>query len=237
VKEMAGIDRNLSSIILTVLAMLAGACDLRAQRRFGLPAPMDRPGAVSRQPHAAEEPAVSVTSLTAPKNAKKAFERAWKEFFGQRPNYGNAIEELEQAVKIHPPYIDAWILLGKTRLVLDQEVRAKEAFERALAADPKAIAAYLPLALIELKNGRDAEAARLVDQVLQIDPHFAEAHLYRAVAYYNLGKIDIAKRSLQIVLRSGEDHLFLRAQFISGSMLSDRIRSQLAQWEALDQVK
>jgi cytochrome c-type biogenesis protein CcmH/NrfG len=176
-------------------------------------------------------------SLTAPKNAKKAYESAWKEFFGPRPNYDKVIGDLQDALKIHPPFTEAWVLLGKTRLVLDQETLAREAFEHAIAADPKNISAYLPLALIELKNGRNEEAARLADRVLTIDPALAEAHLYRAVAYYNLGKLNDAKQSLRMVLRSGEDNLFLRAQFISSSMLSDRIRSQLAQWEALDQVK
>jgi tetratricopeptide (TPR) repeat protein len=223
---------------LTALALLPGADHLRAQRRFELPLPMNGPETASRQTSGtAEERAVSVTSLNAPKNARKSFENAWKEFFGGRPNYGKVIGDLEEAVKIHPDYAEAWTLLGKTRLVLDQEVRAREAFERALAADPKNIGAYLPLALIQLKHGRDAEAARLADQVLQVDPHFAEAHLYRAVAYYNLGKADVAKRSLRFVLESAQDHLYMRAQFISGSMLADRIRSQLAQWEALDHAQ
>src|SRR5687768_2561277 len=101
-KDMSSMGVNLrphlSMIALTILATLAGADNLRAQRRFGLPVPIDRPEVVSRQTgDSVAEPAISLTSLTAPKKAKKAFESAWEEFFGQKPNYGKVIGALEQA--------------------------------------------------------------------------------------------------------------------------------------------
>jgi tetratricopeptide (TPR) repeat protein len=194
----------------------------------------------SRSPHVAtgaEGTTVSFTTLAAPKNARKAYRKAGEELARKNPNYAKITEELEKAVQFHPDYAEAWSLLGRTRLALNQQPRAREAFEHALAADPKHTDPYLPLAVMELLDGQVEEAAQLADRVLRLNPYLTEAHLYRAVAYYNLGKTEIAKESLREVLESGEDHLYPRTHAVLKDFLADRIRRQLTQWDALDLIK
>jgi tetratricopeptide (TPR) repeat protein len=169
-------------------------------------------------PTTIEGSSVSFTTLAAPRDAKKAYEKAGRELLKKRPDYPKAAEKLEKAVRLYPRYAAAWYLLGRTRLSLHQEAVARRAFERALVADPRYPDPYLPLALMELKLGRLAEASELTDRVLKLNPHLAEAHFYRAVAYYGLSESDTAKQSIRVILEAGKDKLYPRVHVMLGEM-------------------
>ena len=77
---------------------------------------------------------VSATSLAAPKQARKAYEKALKELRkkdaeSRKPK--KAAKELEKAVAAYPEYAAAWTLLGRTRLSINDKEGAREAFDKA----------------------------------------------------------------------------------------------------------
>ena len=150
---------------------------------------------------------VSATSLAAPKQAKKAYQKALKElrkkdaihWFAAR----KAIEQLEKAVAEYPEYAKAWSLLGRTRLSINDKEGAREAFDKATKADPKYLKPYMPLLRMELAEKRWAEVNLVSERLLNLNPHMTEAQYYRAVAAFNLGKMDLAE-DLALGIQSGE---------------------------------
>ncbi len=64
----------------------------------------------------AEGATVSLKTLTAPKEAKQAYEKALKELGKRKINFSKTSKELEKAVKIYPEFAAAWHVLGEVRL-------------------------------------------------------------------------------------------------------------------------
>ena len=150
---------------------------------------------------------VSATSLAAPKQAKKAYEKALKELRKKDAILWfaavKAIEQLEKAVAEYPEYAKAWSLLGRTRLSINDKEGAREAFDKATKADPKYLKPYMPLLRMELAEKRWAEVNLVSERLLNLNPHMTEVQYYRAVAAFNLGKMDLAE-DLVLGIQSGE---------------------------------
>ena len=91
---------------------------------------------------------VSMTSLMAPKEAKKAYEKAVKKFADRE--YDDAVESLDEAVTLHPDYAAAWTLLGQVRYSQRLYPAATAAFEKAIEADETYVGPYAPLARLPL---------------------------------------------------------------------------------------
>ena len=149
---------------------------------------------------------VSATSLAAPKQARKAYEKALKELRkkdaeSRKPK--KAIKELEKAVAQYPEYAAAWTLLGRTRLSINDKEGAREAFDQATQADPKYLSPYIPLLRMELQEQRWVEVNLVSERLLSLNPHMTEVRFYRAVAAFNLGKMDLAE-DLVLDIQSGE---------------------------------
>ena len=139
--------------------------------------------------------------------AKKAYEKALKELRKKDaiPWFAavKAIEQLEKAVAEYPEYAKAWSLLGRTRLSINDKEGAREAFDKATKADPKYLKPYMPLLRMELAEKRWAEVNLVSERLLNLNPHMTEVQYYRAVAAFNLGKMDLAE-GLVLGIQSGE---------------------------------
>ena len=149
---------------------------------------------------------VSATSLAAPKQAKKAYEKALKELRkrdAQSRKPKKAIKELEKAVAEYPEYAAAWTLLGRTRLAVNDKEGARVAFDKATKADPKYLSPYIPLLRMELKDERWTEVDLVAERLLSLNPHMTEVQFYRAVAAFNLGNMDVAEE-LALGVQSSE---------------------------------
>ena len=151
---------------------------------------------------------VSVTSLAAPRAARKAYERASREAGRKKPNLASAAAFLETAVAVHPSFAAAWYFMGGVRLALNDADGARRAFEAALSADPGFPYAYVPLAAMEVRARRYAEAAKLADSALTLDYKLMEAHYYRALANTMLRRHEVARQSIQTILDSHNDHQY-----------------------------
>ncbi|MCB1019269.1 MAG: tetratricopeptide repeat protein, partial [Acidobacteria bacterium] len=94
---------------------------------------------------------VSLSSLTAPKEAQKAFEKGVKKFVDK--DFDKAVEYLDEAVTLHPDYAAAWTLLGQVRVAQRLFPAAEAAFQRAIEIDPDYVPPYAPLTrLLSLRD-------------------------------------------------------------------------------------
>ncbi|MDA1314379.1 MAG: hypothetical protein O2968_13645 [Acidobacteria bacterium] len=89
--------------------------------------------------------AISVTTLAAPKKARKAYEKAFNETRKKEPNLTKAAADLVKAVTEYPKFAAAWNMLGRIKLDQNDRAGAYEAFERAVSGDASYIAPYSPL--------------------------------------------------------------------------------------------
>ena len=146
-----------------------------------------------------EGSAVSMTSLQAPKEARKAYDRALQDL--RRNKLPEAAKELRKALDIYPNYAAAWYELGRIQ-EQDREIeQARESFAHAVAADAKFISPYVRLAELEAGAENWAELADTTSRLLKLDAvDYPMAYFYNATANLNLGQMDAAERSA----RAGE---------------------------------
>ncbi|MDA2929446.1 tetratricopeptide repeat protein [Acidobacteria bacterium AH-259-O06] len=169
-----------------------------------------------------EGPTVSSSTLSAPKKARKAYEKAKKELSKEKTDLSKAAKELEKAVRVYPEFAAAWELLGKIRLVLQDQPGAREAFHKAVAADPKYIDPHLSLATLEMEQARWEEAAQLSRRVLELNPHITRARYFYAHANFFLGNLDAAQEAAQEVQHSREANDYPTTHFILGTILAEK---------------
>jgi len=170
----------------------------------------------------AETATISLKTLAAPKDAKKAYEKALKELGKKKVNLKKTSKELEKAVKIYPEFAAAWQLLGEVRLELKDQPAARQAFELAMAADSQYAKPYIALAMLEIDEERWEEAARLSGQALELDSQLIRAHYFFALANSSLGRLDIAEASALQVQRSSSAKRYPLTHYILGWILSEK---------------
>ncbi len=165
---------------------------------------------------------VSLITLAAPKEAKKAYENAAKEFSKEKPNLSKVTKELEKAIEIYPEFAVAWFMLGEVRVAQNDRSGATEAFHQAIAADPDYSNPRASLALIAMAEERWEDAARLADDALEISPSYIRAHYFRAMANSNLGRINAAEASALRVRESAEVQNYPLVYYVLGWIMSQR---------------
>jgi len=170
----------------------------------------------------AEAATISLKTLTAPKDAKKAYEKALKELGKEKTNLAKISRELEKAVKIYPEFAAAWQLLGEVRLELKDQPAARQAFEQAMAADSQYANPYIGLAMLEIDEGRWEEAARFSGQALERDSQLVRAHYFHALANSSLGRLDVAEESALHVQKSSTARNYPLTHYILGWIMSQK---------------
>jgi tetratricopeptide (TPR) repeat protein len=205
--------------------------------------------------------AISFTTLNAPKEAKKSFEKAQKAMQQKNPKHAEAAKELEKAVQIYPEYAAAWYMLGECKLAQKDEESARQAFEKSVAADAKYTNPYLQLAVLELRASKWKEAAEITGRLNQLNPYLPQAHYFNAIANYNLGKMDLAEKAARNAI-DRSDSRFPRAHHLLGAVMArqgnfpsaaeqfrqylklapnaqegDQLRKQLKEWEGLGVIQ
>jgi tetratricopeptide (TPR) repeat protein len=205
---------------------------------------------------------ISFTSLAAPKEAKKAYEKAFNETRKPKPNFKNAVKELDKAVAEYPQFAAAWYLLGRIRASENNVPGAREAFEKAIEADGKYLNPYSPLVRMALAEGRFGDAKLLSGRVLELNPHMTEVQFLHAVASFELGEIEEAEKSLGMVRSAADGKSYPGVHHLMGTILAKKgqfapaaveyrafltsdpqapaaaaIQRQLTEWEALGVIE
>src|SRR5947209_963936 len=136
---------------------------------------------------------VSMTSMAAPHDAMRAYEKAEK-VRTEKP--AEAEKQLTKAVEIYPQFAAAWTLLGDIHRQREQYDQARTDYERAASADPQFVNPVLGLATIAMQEKKWDEAVQRTDQVLKMNAlAFPLAYYFSAIANYNAHKFEAAEES------------------------------------------
>ena len=222
---------------------------------------------VLRRLEGVEGTAISVTTLAAPKKARKAYERAFKELHKKKPKHENVERELNKAVAEHATFAAAWALLGEVRLGRNDlgrndKAAAREAFERAAESDPKYLKPLHPLLKMALEDQRWDDVVRFAEKILRLNPLAVEVRFSQAVAQLNLGQMDAAEQSVLALQSSDAANRLPHSYHLLGTILARKgqfepaaaafrtyleaqpnspaaaeLRQQLAQWESVGAIQ
>lgn len=203
---------------------------------------------------------VSLTTLEAPNDARKAFEKAMKEIRkGETANVKRVIGELEKAVAAYPDYAVAWAFLGQSKGQSGDVAGGIQALRKAMTIDPLYIKPYEPLILLRIGQQDWRRVAELTEIALQINPGDGAMRWFRVLSQYELGEYDEATRLLGAI--EGDEvaaRLYPQTHHIrgliharqgrfeeaaseyrryleidSGSAASDRIKREMHDWQEL----
>ncbi len=143
---------------------------------------------------------VSITSLQAPKSARKAFDRAERAFRANKIQ--EAVGSLETSVRLFPRYAAAWFELGQIFQQQKRGEEARHAYLKSVEADSNYVKPYVALARIAALHQKWLDVAAVTDRALELNPlDLCEAYFLNSLANYNLNRIEPAERSAQRALR------------------------------------
>ena len=217
---------------------------------------------VLRRLDGVEGSSISFTSLSAPKKARKAYDKAFREMQKKEPNLQRAEKELETTVGLHSEYATAWNMLGRVRMMHDDREGGRAAFEKAVEADPKFMDPYLALARLALIEERWDDGLQLSNHLLRLNPRAAIAHYYSAIANFCLGRMEASRKSVLALKEKNVDREFPQSHQILGMIhaqqglyeqaaisyrdylavqpdgpVASRIQRQLHDWEVLGKIR
>jgi tetratricopeptide (TPR) repeat protein len=137
---------------------------------------------------------ISKTSMSAPKEARQAYDRARKAQSDKK--LPEAEKELNKAVQLYPQYAAAWYLLGEIHRAQKQQDQAIKDYTQSTASDPQYVSPYFGLAVIAIDQKRWQDAQRITDQINHLNSFaYPLAYFYNSAASFNLGQIDVAEQS------------------------------------------
>jgi tetratricopeptide (TPR) repeat protein len=166
-----------------------------------------------------EGTSVSITTLNAPKEARKAYESGVAAMSHQK--WEAAQKGFERAVAVYPQYAQAWSDLGESLAQDLKPQEARAACEHALEADPKYLKPYVQLARLALSEGRIEDAGRITTRALAMNPvEFPGLYYYDAVVDLRLKRLDDAEKSARRAVDLDSNHEVPLAESLLGTLLA-----------------
>jgi len=163
---------------------------------------------------------ISVSSYQAPKDAKKAYEKAMQAMKKDKP--AEAQKELEKAVQVYPQYAMAWHQLGNIYDQQHQGDQAKKSYEQAIAADPKYVPPYLSMAMMAMREANWKDVLRMSERAIDLDPlNYPVAYYFNSVANYRLNNLQAAEKGARSAEKYDQQHRIPQVHLLLGTILSD----------------
>lgn len=164
---------------------------------------------------------ISATTLNAPKDARKAYEKGLEA--AKKKKFDEARKQLERALQIYPQYAVAWYELGRIHQEQNDREKAREAYGKALEADARFMKPYLQLALLSAQDRNWQEVADTTDRLIKLDPFdYPLAYFFNSVANFNLRKLDAAERSAREGIKLDERNQIPKMRHLLGVILANK---------------
>jgi len=161
---------------------------------------------------------VSATTLLAPANARKAYDKGLEAVHAKKPDAAAA--DFSKAVQLYPKFAMAWYQLGEIRLARGDLAGAVEAWRESAKADPKYVKPWEKLTAFADQKQDWAESEKDSDAWLQLDSDdFPGAWLFNAIAKAQVGKLDQAEQSAREGLKVDKDQRIPRLSYVLGLIL------------------
>ncbi|MGP8243629.1 MAG: tetratricopeptide repeat protein [Bryobacteraceae bacterium] len=164
---------------------------------------------------------VAASSLAAPKDARKAFNKA--QDLMQKGKVNDAYKNYQKAVSLYRGYAAAWCEMGKIEAASGRFDTARLSFHEAVKADAKYPDGYVELGALAVRDKNWQEAADLTGQALKLDSFdYPMAWFHNAVANYNLNRMDLAEQSALKAERLDTRHRYPQVEYLEGLICMNR---------------
>jgi Tfp pilus assembly protein PilF len=168
-----------------------------------------------------EASTVSITTLQAPKDARKAYEKGLE--FIKKNKYADARTQYEKAVQIDQKFAAAWCELGKMQAGAQDFDMARGSFRMAIQSDPKFPVPYVELAIIAVEQKKWQEVSDLTATVIKLDPFdYPQAFLFNAAAHYSMRETEAAEKSVKEAERLDSRHQYPQIAHLYGLILAQK---------------
>jgi tetratricopeptide (TPR) repeat protein len=187
--------------------------------------PMDDPNVgtilLHRMAPTEEGQTVSMISLAAPKDAKRAYDRGLDAL--KKKKLDEAEKSFEKAVEAYPKYATAWYELGMLQAGQNKMDMARSYFNRALECDAKFMKPYLQLAVLDMLSRNWQGLADVTEKTVKLDPFsYPQAYFFNSVANYNLHNLEAAEKSGLEAERLDTRHQYPRVNYLLGLLAVQR---------------
>jgi tetratricopeptide (TPR) repeat protein len=156
-----------------------------------------------------------ILDASIPPEAQKEFDQGRTLLFDEK-KVESCITHLEKAVKLHPSFIEAHLLLGTAYLDNNQLEKAERELRRTLELDPKAAPAYFALGEAYRKLKKNDEAEQALREGLKLEPRSHQGHFTLGQVYYAKGDITKAGPEVGQALQLKPD--FAEAYLLAGNL-------------------
>jgi tetratricopeptide (TPR) repeat protein len=158
---------------------------------------------------------ISAVSLAAPRDAKRAYDKAMEAL--KKKKFDDAEKNFEKAVEVYPKYATAWYELGMLQMGQSKADMARSYFKRALECDAKYLKPYLQMAALEMMAKRWQDLADITEKTVKLDPFsYPQAFFFNSVANYNLHNFEAAEKSGLEAERLDTRHVYPRVIYLLG---------------------
>jgi tetratricopeptide (TPR) repeat protein len=162
---------------------------------------------------------VSVTTASAPKDARNAYEKGLDN--AKKQKWPDAERDFLKAVQVYPRYAIAWYELGRVYQQEKKLTESERAQNEAIRIDPKFIGPYAQLAFLSTVQGKWEDALLYSSKVIKTSAEpAADVYFASAVAHYNLKKIDIAKEHAREAAALDSQHKNPKINHLLGLILA-----------------
>jgi tetratricopeptide (TPR) repeat protein len=164
---------------------------------------------------------VSMTSLQAPSNAKKAYDHGRKAL--EKQNVEEAKSEFTKAVELYPNYAEAWAELSDLCLKARDFDNARTSSQKAIAADPRFVRPYFTLIVLAAGKEDWGSAADYSDKLVALDPYnYPAGYYYNALAYYKMHNLDKADASVRAARKLDPNSRLPKVSLLMATIMMDR---------------
>jgi len=164
---------------------------------------------------------ISATTLEAPGNARKAYEKGLEA--AHLKKWDVAIASFKKATDVYPKYAMAWYQLGEAQLAHGDLAGAGNSWLQASQADPKYVKPLERLTMLADQKQDWTSEAKYSDAWLQLDADdFPGAWLLNAIAKARLGDPEQAEHSAREGIRVDREQRIPRLDYVLGLLLAAR---------------
>ncbi len=139
---------------------------------------------------------------------------------------GEAIKAFERAIQIDPNHAEYYLYVGWAANEAGAIAKASTALKKALELDQGLADAYWQRGVLRVRQTRPKDAIEDLQKALELRPSRYEAHADLALAYYDLGKEDLALGEWQKAISANPNEATWRFHY--GKLLNLRLQNGAA---------
>lgn len=164
---------------------------------------------------------ISMTTVNAPKDAKKSYEKGTNEL--KKKKFDKALPHFEKAVTLYPEYAVAWYGKGQALEGLKNNAEATICYNKAIEADSKYLSPYLRLATIAAAENQWAQAEQFSATAIRMNPiDFPYAFYVNALSNLQLENFPKAEESAKEALKMDPGHHMPRLDYFLALIMANQ---------------